>query len=71
MQTATRSLLREAWENTKAFGLATGVHVLAAALIVLGTMNWKPFKPPQITGMTIEAVIVDTQALKDRKEAAR
>lgn len=68
---ATRPWLLEAWEQTKAGGLALAVHVLAAALIVLGTMDWQPFRPPQITGMTIEAVIVDTQALKDRQEAER
>jgi len=51
--------------------LALGVHVLAAALIVLGTLNWRPFRPPQITGMTIEAVMVDTKALRERREAAQ
>lgn len=66
-----RPMLLEAWEQAKAGGLAVAVHLLAAALIVLGTMDWKPFRPPQITGMTIEAVIVDTQALKDRQEAER
>jgi colicin import membrane protein len=64
-------MLREFWEGTKALSLAVLVHLLAAALIVLGTLNWRPFKPPQITGMTIEAVIVDTQALKDRQAAER
>lgn len=63
--------LLEFWERTKALTLALAVHALAAALIVLGTLEWRPFKPPQITGMTIEAVIVDTQALKDRQEAER
>jgi colicin import membrane protein len=38
---------------------------------VLGTMNWKPFKPPILTGMTIEAVMVDTGAIKKRREEAR
>jgi colicin import membrane protein len=71
MPAATQSIWREAWENTKAFSLAAVVHALAAALIVLGTLNWTPFRPPQITGMTIEAVIVDTQALKDRRDAAQ
>ena len=71
MDAVRGAFLHELWERTKAFGLAVGVHLLAAALIVLGTMNWKPFRPPQITGMTIEAVIVDTQALKDRKDEAR
>lgn len=54
--------------GTRAFLLAVGVHIIMAALIVLGTMNWQPFKPPVITGMTIEAVMVDTGALKQRRE---
>jgi colicin import membrane protein len=66
-----RPILLEAWERTKALGLALAVHLLAAALIVLGTQDWRPFKPPVITGMTIEAVMVDTQALRDRQETAR
>ena len=68
---AAQPFLVELWQNTKALSLAVLVHVLAALLIVLGTLQWRPFKPPQITGMTIEAVIVDTQALKDRQEAER
>ncbi len=71
MQEAARPFMLEAWEQTKAAGLAVLVHVVAVALIVVGTMEWRPFRPPQITGMTIEAVIVDTQALKDRQEAER
>jgi colicin import membrane protein len=66
---AARPKLQEAWENTQALLLAVLVHVLAAVFIVLGTSSWKPFKPPVITGMTIEAVMVDTQALLDRREA--
>jgi len=62
--------MRELWEQTKAFGLAVSVHLLVAALVVLGTMTWKPFKPPALTGMTIEAVMVDTDALKQRREKA-
>lgn len=63
--------LLEGWQQTKSFGLALGVHVLAVALIVLGTLDWKPHRPPQIiAGMKIEAVMVDTQALIDRREAA-
>jgi len=63
--------MHELWAQTKAFGLAVGVHVLMAAMVVLGTMTWKPFKPPTITGMTIEAVMVDTGAIKKRREEAR
>jgi len=68
---AAQPLLVRFWQNTKALSLAVLVHLLAALLIVLGTLEWRPFKPPQITGMTIEAVIVDTQALKDRQAAER
>jgi colicin import membrane protein len=60
--------MREFLAGTRAFLLAVAVHLLMAALVVLGTMNWQPFKPPAITGMTIEAVIVDTGALRERRE---
>ena len=71
MREAREPFWLELWRNIQALGLAVVVHALAAALIVLGTMSWKPFRPPQLTGMTIEAVIVDTQALKDRRDAAQ
>jgi colicin import membrane protein len=63
--------MRELWEQTKAFILAVAVHVLMAVLVVLGTMTWKPFRPPALTGMTIEAVMVDTGAIRQRQEQAR
>ena len=63
--------MRELWAQTKALGLALAVHVLMAAMVVLGTMPWKPFKPPTLTGMTIEAVMVDTGAIKKRREEAK
>ncbi len=63
--------MQELWAQTKAFVLAVAVHVLMAGLVVIGTMNWKPFKPPALTGMTIEAVMVDTGAIKKRREEAR
>jgi len=63
--------MRELWAQTKAFTLAVAVHVLMAGLVVLGTMTWKPFKPPALTGMTIEAVMVDTGAIKKRREETR
>ncbi|MDH4018717.1 MAG: cell envelope integrity protein TolA [Xanthomonadales bacterium] len=63
--------MRELWAQTKAFTLAIAVHALMAAMVVLGTMTWKPFKPPALTGMTIEAVIVDTGAIKERREQAK
>lgn len=63
--------LLEGWEQTKSFGLAVAVHALVVAMIVLGTLDWKPHRPPPvITGMKIEAVMVDTQVLIDRQEAA-
>jgi len=63
--------MRELWAQTKAFSLAIAVHILMAALVVLGTMTWKPFRPPALTGMTIEAVMVDTGAIKERREKAK
>jgi colicin import membrane protein len=55
----------------RAFALAIGVHGLMAALVVLGTMNWQPFRKPQNVGLTIEAVIVDTSEIRKQREAAR
>jgi len=63
--------MHELWAQTKALGLALAVHVLMAAMVVLGTMTWKPFKPPVLTGMTIEAVMVDTGAIRKRRELAK
>ena len=63
--------MRQFLSITWSLFLAISVHVLMAALVVLGTMDWKPFKPPVLTGMTIEAVMVDTQAIKQRREQAR
>ena len=58
------SPLSRAWDATRAFALAVGVHLLAAALIVLGTSDWQPFRPPSLEGLTIEAVIVDTDVIR-------
>lgn len=63
--------MHEFWAQTKALVLALGIHVLMGAMVVLGTMSWKPFKPPTLTGMTIEAVMVDTGAIKKRREQAK
>ena len=57
--------------TTRAFLLAVGVHIIMAALVVLGTMDWKPFRPPVLTGLTIEAVMVDTGGIKQRREDAQ
>jgi len=53
------------------FALAIGVHVLVALAMILGTLNWKPFRQqPTPVGLTIEAVMVDTsQILQQRQEA--
>lgn len=55
----------------RALGMALGVHVLMAALVVVGTMDWKPFRKPQTVGLTIEAVIVDTSEIKRQRDEAR
>ena len=55
----------------RAFVLALAVHALMVLLVVLGTFNWKPFRQPQPLGMTIEAVIVDTSAIRERREQAQ
>ena len=65
------SFWQEFNERLRAFGLAIGVHVLMAAFVVLGTMSWEPFRKPQNLGLTIEAVIVDTAAIKEQRDAAK
>lgn len=55
----------------RAFALALAVHVLMVLLVVLGTFNWQPFRQPQPVGLTIEAVIVDTGAIRERREQAQ
>lgn len=55
----------------RAFSLAIGVHILMAALVVLGTMRWEPFRKPQNLGLTIEAVIVDTSEIRKQREEAK
>ncbi len=54
-----------------AFSLAIGIHILMAALVVLGTMKWEPFRKPQNLGLTIEAVIVDTSEIRKQREEAK
>jgi colicin import membrane protein len=53
------------------FFLALGVHLLLAALVVLGTLNWKPFKQHKPMALTIEAVIVDTTQMATRRDEAQ
>jgi colicin import membrane protein len=55
----------------RAFAGAIGVHVLMAALVVLGTMSWQPFRERQPVGLTIEAVIVDTGEIRKQRDEAR
>jgi colicin import membrane protein len=49
---------------------AITVHVLMAALVVVGTMNWQPFKKEQPIAIAIEAVIVDTSEIKRQRDEA-
>jgi len=61
----------EIFARLRAFAGAIGVHVLMVALVVLGTMNWQPFRKTQPIGLTIEAVIVDTGEIKKQRDQAR
>jgi len=63
--------MREFLSISWALFLAIAVHIIMAAIVLLGTMDWKPFKPPVLTGMTIEAVMVDTGAIKKRRQEAK
>jgi colicin import membrane protein len=62
---------RDLLPQLRAFAGAIGVHVLMAALVVLGTINWQPFRERQPVGLTIEAVIVDTSEIRQQREEAR
>jgi colicin import membrane protein len=62
---------REAGRQVQAFGLAIAVHVLAALFVVMGTIEWVPFRQEQPVGLLIEAVIVDTSELEEQRQAAR
>ena len=61
---------RDLLPQLRAFAGAIGVHVLMAALVVLGTINWQPFRERQPVGLTIEAVIVDTGEIRRQREEA-
>jgi len=61
----------EIFARLRAFAGAIGVHLLMVVLVVLGTMNWQPFRQKQTVGLTIEAVIVDTSEIKQQRDAAR
>jgi colicin import membrane protein len=62
---------RDLLPQLRAFAGAIGVHALMAALVVLGTINWQPFRERQPVGLTIEAVIVDTGEIRQQREEAR
>ncbi len=63
--------LREFRDYSVAVSAAIGVHLLMAALIVIGTMNWQPFRKPQQQHIAIEAVIVDTSEIRKQRDEAR
>lgn len=63
--------LAEVGRDAQAFGLAIAVHALAALFVVLGTIDWVPFKRAEPVGLLIEAVIVDTSELEAQRDAAR
>jgi len=50
--------------------MAIGVHLFAASLIVISTLDWEPFSPPSLEGLTIEAVMVDTAAMRSAQQEA-
>ena len=62
---------REAFAMSRAVAAAIAVHVLMAALVVLGTMDWRPFRQPERVPIAIEAVIVDTSEIKRQRDEAR
>lgn len=62
---------REFGQQAQALGLAVAVHVLAALFMVLGTMNWVPFKRQEPVGLLIEAVMVDTSMIQDQRAEAQ
>ncbi len=61
----------DVFAHIRAFAGAVGVHLLMLALVVLGTMDWQPFRKAQPVGLTIEAVIVDTSEIRAQREEAR
>ena len=55
----------------RAVTAALAVHVLMIALIVVGTMDWQPFRKEQPVAISIEAVIVNTSEIKRQRDEAR
>jgi colicin import membrane protein len=62
---------REIAALSRAVAAALAVHVLMAALVILGTMDWQPFRQPDRMAIAIEAVIVDTSEIKRQRDEAR
>ncbi|NNK38527.1 MAG: cell envelope integrity protein TolA [Xanthomonadales bacterium] len=62
---------QEFMDRLRVFAAAIGVHVLMAALVVLGTMNWQPFRQEKPVAISIEAVIIDTSEIKRQRDEAR
>jgi len=62
---------RELFAMSRAVAAAIAVHLLMAALVVLGTMDWKPFRQPERVPIAIEAVIVDTSEIKRQRDEAK
>jgi len=61
---------REIFAMTRAVAGAVAVHVLMLALVVIGTMDWQPFRQPERIAIAIEAVIVDTSEIKRQRDEA-
>lgn len=57
-------------EHALPLTLSIGVHLLIVAVVVLGTLDWEPFREQRPVGLTIEAVIVDTSAIIEQREEA-
>jgi colicin import membrane protein len=62
---------QEIGAQARALSLAVGIHLLMAAMVYLGTMNWEPFRQPQPQAIAIEAVMVDTSVLREQRDKAQ
>jgi colicin import membrane protein len=63
------------WQEFRDYTLAVsgaiGVHVLMVVLIVIGTMDWQPFRQEKPQAIAIEAVIIDTSVIREQRDEAR
>lgn len=57
--------VREIKDVSAAVGLALGVHLLVALLLMLGTMNWQPFEPPR---PQVQFTLVDAGPVVERQQ---